>query len=208
MLLVPIQLPGMICPFALALFLAVLLPTNAARYQSSGGVEAVGVYEVQPAVVTLRDGPGTIFAATGRLRHGDLVYVDRIQFDWAHVDADRDGYVDGWIRFDLLAESDASMPSLVFKNDFATDDGFDDSKVVVFWVVELLLIMLYMPPAIVASRRGQHNSTAIFALTLTIGMDLDQLGRCTGVGTHRHRRDEEIASQSAARLDQHETRWG
>jgi len=135
-----------------------------------GAEEGLGVYEVLPEVVNLREGPATFFPAIGRLRRGDHVYVDRVTADWARVDVDGDGRSDGWIRFDLLAED----PSGIVEDDRDAWDAdeyrIDDTTVLVLLlVVGLVSILLYMLPAIIASCRGHHNRLAIFVLNLLLG---------------------------------------
>lgn len=145
----------------MGLFVPVALFLATASYAAA---EDFGWHEVVPDRVNLREHAGTHWAATGRLRSGQLVYVRKIDDGWAQVDIDDDGWTDGWVRFDLLAEVDD--PEF-----FDPGPGNGDAPISedALGTVILAVAAAYMLPFLIALTRGHHNKTAIFALNVLLG---------------------------------------
>lgn len=72
--------------------------------------EADGYRWIRPAVVNLRAGAGTRFEKIGRLRRGDRVWLVYVDEGWAEIQIPKDdGWQRGFVRFDLLVDSDPTL---------------------------------------------------------------------------------------------------
>ena len=136
--------------------------------------DGFGIYRVTASVVNVREGPNRDrYSAIGRLRAGDRVNVKKIDRDtysgsqWAQVDSDFDGWSDGWVRFDLLAEMpNESILEYESSDDYAAPEYWTKATI---GLAILFLLVLFLLPGLVASKRRHHNSKAIWGLLLLFG---------------------------------------
>lgn len=92
--------------WCLTLILLILTLVNACETPRTGGYPvAPTYYYVVPPTTYLRDCPGYECGVMGEVYSGDRVIVlDRNNFGWARVQADRTGTI-GWLAGDLLSPS-------------------------------------------------------------------------------------------------------
>lgn len=111
---------------AITLFVlcVVALPASS---QSSVSID--GYRWVRPAAVNLREGPGTQLNVIRQLRRGERVWLVYVDQGWAEVQIPiEEGWEVGWIRFDLLAETDPTDYKRGNSGDRARDNSRDHTR--------------------------------------------------------------------------------
>jgi hypothetical protein len=123
--------------------------------------EADGYRWIRPSVVNLRSGGGTQFDAIGQLRRGDRVWLVHVDQGWAEVQIPTDdGWQRGFVRFDLLAESDPT--GYVKGNEPRQEIDHDGNFQLVVLIAALSLVIVIAFRRLLRGRTARVSRTSQF----------------------------------------------